>query len=207
MDVESATSTDDETASETSDDEQDQNFYESSYDSANKSTGPNLNFPNFTTAALSIYLRVSKTSRKDFSSLLKILRNTKFSQKDLPPSYKACRRYLRELDSIPIRMHVVTASDSTKNTEVYFYSVKDILHRALSSPSLVSKMYFGPAINVEKPKEFWHGSLWRQSPLFGDDTVDVKGKSLHYETCLQNIKCLLICITLCRSTVQGWRIC
>jgi hypothetical protein len=37
-------------------------------------------------------------------------------------------------------------------------------------------MYFGPAVKVKKPKEFWHGTLWRQSPLFGEDTVMVRGE-------------------------------
>jgi hypothetical protein len=149
------------------------NFYKPSYE------GPSVGgpiFPNFTTAALSIYLRLSKTSRKDFTTLLKILRHPKFSQHDLPRSFKACRLHLRKLDSLPIRTHKVPTK-FVKPIEVYSYSIKDILYRAFSTPSLMSAMYFGPAIKVRKPKEFWHGTLWRQSPLFGEDTVMVEGKS------------------------------
>jgi hypothetical protein len=40
-------------------------------------------------------------------------------------------------------------------------------------------MYFGPGIKVKKPKEFWHGTLWRQSPLFAEDLITVRGKLTH----------------------------
>jgi hypothetical protein len=118
-----------------------------------------------------------------------------------PILLQKCRQYLRKLDSIPIRQHIVRqkANDSTEDTEIYFYSVKDILHCALSVTSLASKMYFGPAIKVET----WHGILWCQSPLFGDNMVDAKGKSMHYEFVLQSFKCRLTFLS-CRRTVQSW---
>jgi hypothetical protein len=65
---------------------------------------------------------------------------------------------------------------STEKVDSYCYSIKDILHRALSTTSLASAMYFGPAVKVRKPKEFWHGTLWRQSPLFGEDLATVRGE-------------------------------
>jgi hypothetical protein len=153
-------------------------FYKSSYDPVE--IVPDDIFPNFTTAALSVYLRISKTSRRDFSTLLKILQDPAFSQKDLPSSFKACRRYLRKLKSLPIQTRKVTSKNLygvAKTIEINSYSIKDILFRALSTPSLASKMYFGPAVKVQRPKEFWHGSLWCQSPLFGESTVVVRGIS------------------------------
>lgn len=152
------------------------NFYKPSYELGDTSSV----FPNFTVAALSVYLRVSKTSRNDFSALLKILRDPEFSQKDLPLSFKACRRYLRKLKSLPIQARKIVSKNSPGLTEVNTYSIKDIIHRALSTPSLASEMYFGPAIKVQRPKEFWHGSLWRQSPLFGESTVVVRGNYSSY---------------------------
>lgn len=32
-------------------------------------------------------------------------------------------------------------------------------------------MYFGPGIDVENKSEFWHGSLWAESPLFGQENI------------------------------------
>lgn len=168
------------------------NFYKPSYDSteAPLSDDQLFLFPNFTIMALSIYLRISKTSKKDFSSLLKILRSSSFNQQDLPRSYKACRQHLRKIDSLPIRIHKAPIKTTNEIIEVHDYSIKDILHRALSTPSLVSAMYFGPAVKVKKPKEFWHGTLWRQSPLFGEDMVNVDGKPLrlqYFDGCLMFI--------------------
>ena len=57
-------------------DEQDDNTYEPSYESIKGKVFDGEYspvFPSFTAVALSIYLHLSKTSRKDFSSLLKIL--------------------------------------------------------------------------------------------------------------------------------------
>jgi hypothetical protein len=34
-------------------------------------------------------------------------------------------------------------------------------------------MYFGPGLKVDKPREFYHGSIWRESPMFGDESVNI----------------------------------
>ena len=36
-------------------------------------------------------------------------------------------------------------------------------------------MYFGSGIEVEEKTEFWHGEIWKESPLFGQDTLDING--------------------------------
>ena len=32
-------------------------------------------------------------------------------------------------------------------------------------------MYFEPGIEVTDKTEFWHGSLWQESPLFGSEKL------------------------------------
>ncbi|GES75382.1 hypothetical protein GLOIN_2v1878998 [Rhizophagus clarus] len=34
-------------------------------------------------------------------------------------------------------------------------------------------MYFGPGIDSETKSEHWHGTLWGESPLFGDDQIKI----------------------------------
>ncbi|PKB96947.1 hypothetical protein RhiirA5_385000 [Rhizophagus irregularis] len=34
-------------------------------------------------------------------------------------------------------------------------------------------LYFGPGIETEEKKEFWHGDLWAESPLFGQEKIAV----------------------------------
>ncbi|GET52306.1 hypothetical protein GLOIN_2v1479904 [Rhizophagus irregularis DAOM 181602=DAOM 197198] len=36
---------------------------------------------------------------------------------------------------------------------------------------LIKHMYFKPGINSEEKSEFWHGNLWRESPLFGQHEI------------------------------------
>ena len=40
---------------------------------------------------------------------------------------------------------------------------------------LIKHMYFGPVINSEKKSEFWHGTLWEESPLFGQHEIIISG--------------------------------
>jgi len=55
----------------------------------------------------------------------------------------------------------------------YQLSISDIIWYTLNNPSLFNNMYFGPGINTEKKTEFWHGSLWAESPLFGQEQLTI----------------------------------
>ena len=42
-------------------------------------------------------------------------------------------------------------------------------------------MYFGPGIDSETRTEYWHGTLWRESPLFGKDQITIsEGNDVYY---------------------------
>jgi hypothetical protein len=41
----------------------------------------------------------------------------------------------------------------------------------LNNPTLYGTLYFGPGIETEAKKEYWHGDLWAESPLFGQDKI------------------------------------
>ena len=41
-------------------------------------------------------------------------------------------------------------------------------------------MYFGSGIEVEEKTEFWHGEIWKESPLFGQDTLDINGGKFYF---------------------------
>lgn len=40
------------------------------------------------------------------------------------------------------------------------------------------EMYFGPGIVTDKKQEFWHGELWQDALLFGEDTIENKNGGL-----------------------------
>ena len=57
----------------------------------------------------------------------------------------------------------------------YYLSINDILWNVLNNPSLYNTLYFGPGIEAEEKKEYWHGNLWAESPLFGQDKIIING--------------------------------
>ena len=34
-------------------------------------------------------------------------------------------------------------------------------------------MYFGSSIDSETKSEYWHGALWEESPLFGENQITI----------------------------------
>jgi len=50
-------------------------------------------------------------------------------------------------------------------------SIKDIIWNVLNNPSLMKHMYFGSGQEVVNKSEYWHGNLWAESPLFGQESI------------------------------------
>ena len=78
---------------------------------------------------------------------------------------------------MPIRIRTIrinqkkTPSTSKETKPCYYLSICDILWNILNNPSLYDKLYFGPGIEAKEKKEFWHGELWAESPLLGQDKI------------------------------------
>ncbi|PKK61494.1 hypothetical protein RhiirC2_791723 [Rhizophagus irregularis] len=53
----------------------------------------------------------------------------------------------------------------------YQLSINDIIWYVLNNPSLIEHMYFGPDVYSEIKSEFWHGTLWGESPLLGKEEI------------------------------------
>ena len=68
-----------------------------------------------------------------------------------------------------------TPSTSKGTKACYYLSINDILWNVLNNPSLYNTLYFGPGIEVKEKKEYWHGDLWAESPLFGQDEITING--------------------------------
>ena len=80
---------------------------------------------------------------------------------------------------MPIKIRTIrinqkkTPSTSKGTKPCYYLSICDILWNILNNPSLYNKLYFGPGIEAKEKKEFWHGELWAESPLFGQDKITI----------------------------------
>lgn len=64
-----------------------------------------------------------------------------------------------------------TPSTSKEIKPSYYLSITDIIWNILNNPTLYNTLYFGPGIESETKKEYWHGDLWAESPLFGQDKI------------------------------------
>jgi hypothetical protein len=42
-------------------------------------------------------------------------------------------------------------------------------------------MYFESGIEVEEKTEFWHEEIWKESPLFGQDNLEINGGVFFYD--------------------------
>ena len=68
-----------------------------------------------------------------------------------------------------------TPSISKESKSCYYLSIRDIIQNVLNNPTLYNNLYFGPGIEAKEKKEFWHGDLWAESPLFGQDKIIING--------------------------------
>ncbi|GES83653.1 hypothetical protein GLOIN_2v1790377 [Rhizophagus clarus] len=58
----------------------------------------------------------------------------------------------------------------------YQLSISDIIWNILNNPSLLKEMYFGAGVDSKTKSEYWHGTLWAESPLFGQEQLMISGE-------------------------------
>jgi hypothetical protein len=68
----------------------------------------------------------------------------------------------------PVNINRKKTPSTSKETKLsYYLSITDIIWNILNNPTLYNTLYFGPGIEAKTKKEYWHGDLWAESPLFG----------------------------------------
>ncbi|RGB23898.1 hypothetical protein C1646_773842 [Rhizophagus diaphanus] len=88
-----------------------------------------------------------------YNNLVEILQHQKFEVKDIPSTFKETK-------------------------PCYYLSIHNIIQNILNNLSLYNSLYFGPEIEAEEKKEFWHGEIWAESPLFGQDKITINRGTL-----------------------------
>ncbi|PKC55934.1 hypothetical protein RhiirA1_474784 [Rhizophagus irregularis] len=88
-----------------------------------------------------------------YKELVKILKHPEFKCNKVPNNLASLKRYRNGLPLLPVKNHIKTI---------------------LNNPSLKNNIYFGPGIEVSTNRtEFWHGTLWQESPLFGCEKMTI----------------------------------
>jgi hypothetical protein len=146
---------------------------------------PNFNgnfapyFQDFTTAALFCWIHKHNISTNAYEDLVDIIMNQEFNRNHIVRNIRRFRTWRQHLPLLSISAKSIPISSkktpsTSKNSKLaYQLSINDIIWHVLSNPSLVNNMYFGPGIDSEIKSEYWHGTLWAESPLFGQEQLTI----------------------------------
>ena len=145
-------------------------------------------FQDFTTAALFCWINKHNISTSAYEDLVDIIMNTEFNQNNIVRNIRRFRTWRERLPLLPISAKSIsistkkTPSTSKDSKMAYQLSINDIIWHVLNNPSLMKNMYFGPGVNLETKSEYWHGTLWAESPLFGQEQLMISGgKKLYFD--------------------------
>ena len=89
------------------------------------------------------------------------------------------RTWRQRLSILPISARSISISSkktpsTSKDSKIaYQLSVSDIIYYVLNNPSIFKHMYFSSGIDFETKSEYWHGALWEESPLFGENQITI----------------------------------
>jgi len=109
------------------------------------------------------------------------LKHPLFNPQDVTKNVRQVRSWRTRLPLQQIHSHTVaispknTPSTSTLTKQAFMFSLHETIERVLNDPFLISKMYFGPGVRSDERSEFWHGDVWKSSPLFGEDSINIRG--------------------------------
>jgi len=136
-------------------------------------------FENKTVASLFCWLQKHNISTSAYEDLADILHNTNFNPTHVMKNVRRFRTWRERLPLLPISATSIsisskkTPSTSKDSKFAYQLSVSDIIYYVLNNPSMFEHMYFGPGIDSETKSEYWHGTLWGESPLFGENQITI----------------------------------
>ena len=138
-------------------------------------------FENFTAASLFFWLQKHNVSTNAYEDLANILHNPKFNPNHVVKNVRRVQTWRKHLPLLPISTKSIsisqkkTPSTSRGSKPAYQISISDIIWHVLNNPALMKDMYFGSGVNSEIKSEHWHGTLWGESPFFGEEQIKISG--------------------------------
>jgi len=136
-------------------------------------------FQDFTTAALFCWIHKYNISTNAYEDLVDIIMNQEFDRNHIVKNIQRFRTWRQHLPLLPISAKSISISSkktpsTSKDSKIaYQLSINDIIWHVLNNPSLTRNMYFGPGVDSETKSEYWHGTLWAESPLFGEEQLTI----------------------------------
>ena len=134
-------------------------------------------FQDLTTAALFCWINKHNISTNAYEDLVDIIMRPEFNRDHIVKNIQRFRAWrerlpLPAISAKPISISSKKTPSASKDSKMaYQLSISDIIWNVLNNPSLFKKMYFGPGVDSETKSEYWHGTLWAESPLFGQEQL------------------------------------
>ncbi|PKB92785.1 hypothetical protein RhiirA5_443381, partial [Rhizophagus irregularis] len=134
-------------------------------------------FQDLTTAALFCWIHKHNISTSAYEDLVDIIMRPEFNRDHIVKNIRRFRTWRERLPLPSISAKSIsisskkTPSTSRDSKMAYQLSISDIIWNVLNNPSLVKKMYFGPDVDSKIKSEYWHGTLWAESLLFGKEQL------------------------------------
>ncbi|GES87757.1 hypothetical protein GLOIN_2v1790377 [Rhizophagus clarus] len=119
-------------------------------------------FQNLTTAALFCWIYKHNISTNAYEDLVDIIMRPEFN-----------RDHIQNLSQFHQKKTPSTLKDSKM---AYQLSISDIIWNVLNNPSLLKEMYFSAGVDSKIKSEYWHSTLWAESPLFGQEQLMISGE-------------------------------
>ena len=151
-------------------------------------------FENWTKACFAILQAKHRFTKESFNDLVTVLIHPSFVLGQIPNNYDQLKSTMRSLPLLPY--HEITVSlfsfffflfphprsnsletkkkkkfpssskrKKDKTTKVYHFDVKALLTRMLNHPN---RKFFKNPVKPTQASEYWHGRLFRESPLFNN---------------------------------------
>src|SRR6266542_3099814 len=136
-------------------------------------------FENFITASLFCWIQKHNITTRAYEDLAEIIHSSQFVSTHIVKNIRRFHKWRQHLPLLPILEKSVsisskkTLSTSKDSKMSYQLSINDIIWHVLNNPSLIKHMYFGPGIDSEIKSEYWHGTLWGESPFFGKEKITI----------------------------------
>ncbi|CAB4391672.1 unnamed protein product [Rhizophagus irregularis] len=141
-------------------------------------------FQNLTTAALFCWIHKHHISTNAYEDLVDIIMRPEFNKDHIVKNVQRFRTWRERLPLPSISAKSISISSkktplTSKDSKMaYQLSISDIIWNVLNNPSLFKEMYFGPGVDSKIKSEHWHGTLWAESPLFGQEQLIISGGEL-----------------------------
>ena len=138
-------------------------------------------FQNLTTAALFCWIYKHNISTNAYEDLVDIIMRPEFNRDHIVKNIRRFRAWRERLPLPSISAKSISISSkktpsTLKDSKIaYQLSISDIIWNVLNNPSLLKEMYFGAGVDSKTKSEYWHGTLWAESPLFGQEQLMISG--------------------------------